>query len=361
MEDLTILQTSDPDESTHRILRKRSMSPDINSLPPSRSTSASPRQLRNWSYSNSGNGNVGDQSVPQSPSVGPMATNSSGGGDLSHRSSMSRRSSPRSNRLSISESRRRSGIGGYLNVGDTEPPSASSFRTASPSSLGGSSIVGTGDPHHHRAMSLGELHQELEQEQEAQVNRLLHLIRQQQAQLQQLQQQQHQQQQQQQSTSAVEDPATTPSSERAPPSSSSIPPIPIRPVPHRSSRNSSLAASPSLDPAQASVGSEWSMLGDSSAAPQSQSYHHHHHHYQAEAAMLARENQMLRMRVRELERQLSELSAAQAQFQSQQGATNQSESDSQQQQQQQQQSATAQNESGPSSSMATPAETEDKT
>lgn len=169
MEDLTILQTSDPDESTHRILRKRSMSPDINSLPPSRSTSASPRQLRNWSYSNSGNGNVGDQSVPQSPSVGPMATNSSGGGDLSHRSSMSRRSSPRSNRLSISESRRRSGIGGYLNVGDTEPPSASSFRTASPSSLGGSSIVGTGDPHHHRAMSLGELHQELEQEQEAQV------------------------------------------------------------------------------------------------------------------------------------------------------------------------------------------------
>lgn len=35
----------------------------------------------------------------------------------------------------------------------------------------------TADPHHHRQTSLGELHQELEQEQEAQVNRLLHMIR----------------------------------------------------------------------------------------------------------------------------------------------------------------------------------------
>lgn len=146
------------------------MSPDINSLPPSRSTSASPRQLRNqWPHSNSSNANAGDQSAPQSPSVNPMPVNSGGGGDLSHRSSVSRRSSPRSNRQSISESRRRSGIAGYLNIGDTEPPSATSFRTASPSSLGGSSIIGTGDPHHHRALSLGELHQELEQEQEAQV------------------------------------------------------------------------------------------------------------------------------------------------------------------------------------------------
>jgi hypothetical protein len=43
------------------------------------------------------------------------------------------------------------------------------LRNASPSSLGGSPIIGTGDPHHQRAPSLGELHQELEQEQEAQV------------------------------------------------------------------------------------------------------------------------------------------------------------------------------------------------
>jgi hypothetical protein len=43
------------------------------------------------------------------------------------------------------------------------------FRTASPSSHGGSPIFATADPHHQRAPSLGELHQELEQEQEAQV------------------------------------------------------------------------------------------------------------------------------------------------------------------------------------------------
>lgn len=44
-----------------------------------------------------------------------------------------------------------------------------SYRTASPTSIGGSPIIGTGDPHHQRTPSLGELHQELEQEQEAQV------------------------------------------------------------------------------------------------------------------------------------------------------------------------------------------------
>jgi hypothetical protein len=44
-----------------------------------------------------------------------------------------------------------------------------SYRTASPQSLSGSPIISTGDPHHNRAPSLGEIHQELEQEQEAQV------------------------------------------------------------------------------------------------------------------------------------------------------------------------------------------------
>ena len=38
------------------------------------------------------------------------------------------------------------------------------FRTASPQALGSPTL-----PPHHRAPSLGELHQELEQEQEAQV------------------------------------------------------------------------------------------------------------------------------------------------------------------------------------------------
>jgi hypothetical protein len=46
-----------------------------------------------------------------------------------------------------------------------------SYRTTSPQSLSGSPIISTGDPHHNRAPSLGEIHQELEQEQEAQVVR----------------------------------------------------------------------------------------------------------------------------------------------------------------------------------------------
>jgi hypothetical protein len=45
----------------------------------------------------------------------------------------------------------------------------SSYRTVSPQSLAGSPIISTGDPHHFRTPSLGEIHQELEQEQEAQV------------------------------------------------------------------------------------------------------------------------------------------------------------------------------------------------
>jgi hypothetical protein len=46
---------------------------------------------------------------------------------------------------------------------------ALSHRTSSPQSLSGSPIRAIGDPHHNRAPSLGEIHQELEQEQEAQV------------------------------------------------------------------------------------------------------------------------------------------------------------------------------------------------
>jgi hypothetical protein len=45
----------------------------------------------------------------------------------------------------------------------------SAFATTSPQALAGSPIVSTGDPHHFRSPSLGEIHQELEQEQEAQV------------------------------------------------------------------------------------------------------------------------------------------------------------------------------------------------
>jgi hypothetical protein len=46
-------------------------------------------------------------------------------------------------------------------------------RTASPQPFTSSPIISSGDPHHYRAPSLGEIHQELEQEQEAQVVRTM--------------------------------------------------------------------------------------------------------------------------------------------------------------------------------------------
>lgn len=82
----------------------------------------------------------------------------------SHRSSLS---SQGPNRGSISE-HRRSVNGSSLRGGSRSPLN----RPSSPAvgvGLSGSPNLGTADPHHHRAPSLGDLHQELEEEQEAQV------------------------------------------------------------------------------------------------------------------------------------------------------------------------------------------------
>jgi hypothetical protein len=46
---------------------------------------------------------------------------------------------------------------------------SSAHRTSSPHSYAGSPIAGAGEPQHFRTLSLGEIHQEIEQEQEAQV------------------------------------------------------------------------------------------------------------------------------------------------------------------------------------------------
>ncbi|GFF81865.1 hypothetical protein IFM53868_03281 [Aspergillus udagawae] len=245
--------------------------------------------------------------------------------DLSRRSS---RASPRT-RLSISE-HRRTPTGTNPNLSESEIPSAEhrsslshALRTASPT-IGGSPIFATGDPHHQRAPSLGELHQELEQEQEAQVNRLLQMIRNQQAQL------QHLQQQQQQSGAAVED--STPPSER----SVGVPIIPPLPAAgsgrtstqfpsslssHRASRPPSETASPRLRPlpsaslhgtsADSSRGPEGlDLVAGTSETSSRRGSRDEVAFYQAEASMLNRENQMLRQRIRELERHISELTTS---------------------------------------------------
>lgn len=202
------------------------------------------------------------------------------------------------------------------------------YRTASPQS--GSPIISQREPQHLRNPSLGELHQELEQEQEAQVvshyaaiieeliyrimslmvekNRLLQMIRAQQEQLQQLQAASGQ--------SHTAPPAideSTPTSERS--MSFSHPPIPQLPSAtstprsptsalhprssfdlarsdlHRRSRTPSRTASPRIRSTSISGegGEHWSLGGRDESA-----------FYQAETQMMVRENQMLRQRIREL-------------------------------------------------------------
>ncbi|KAJ5554766.1 hypothetical protein N7535_007212 [Penicillium sp. DV-2018c] len=283
------------------------MSPDLNSLPVSRSSSTS--------------SSVAHRNMPAPSGTGQAPVNTNTGPPRpSHTSSVGR--------LSVSD-RRRSNAGLSLNASDVQhtgwvPNSEFSatdhrgsighaFRTASPSSHGGSPVFATADPHHQRAPSLGELHQELEQEQEAQVNRLLQMIRSQQAQL-----NQYQQQQNPQSAAAIDD--TTPASER----SAIFPSVPpTAPAGHRSSISSSFSArrnsrppsqteSPNLRPLE-SRGSEsaepFPGLRDSVSRRGSRD---ESAYYQAEASSLSRENTLLRQRIRELERQIAELTTAQS-------------------------------------------------
>ncbi|PYH94622.1 hypothetical protein BO71DRAFT_325139 [Aspergillus ellipticus CBS 707.79] len=306
------------------------MPPDLNSLPPSRSASTSPRlhrlppTLSDPLSSQSGVSTAASVNMNNGSSNGHSNTIST---DLPHRPSHNHRTS-----MTGSERRRSAaGSSSILNNGNTnasdsasgEPPLAphdhrtslghNALRASSP--YGGNPTVAVGDPHHQRAPSLGELHQELEQEQEAQVNRLLHMIRSQQAQL------QHLQQQHQHSQAVVDDPS--PPSERLTP----FPPIPPAPVPatssrastqitsslssRRPSRPSSQAASPNLrpqiDPSRGPEGSD--LVTGIIESPARRGSRDESAFYQAEAAMLTRENQMLRQRIRDLERQVSELTA----------------------------------------------------
>jgi len=167
------------------------------------------------------------------------------------------------------------------------------------------------DPQHVRTPSLGELHQELENEQEFQVNRLLQEIRRLQAQV--------QRQNSGQGQSAISDEpqsdrsapvpiaptGTTPQSSHPPSHSQSFagprsPGIHMHPRSsfdmaradlQRRSRTPSRGASPRLRSASISgdSGEQWLLGGRDESA-----------FYQAETQMLTRENQMLRHRIRDL-------------------------------------------------------------
>ncbi|KAI9799551.1 MAG: hypothetical protein M1825_004477 [Sarcosagium campestre] len=327
--------------------------PDINSLPPSRSTSGSPSRHRHDSHpadpsSRSSSVSLAAaatinasmhsqaQEARQSPSASTSASTfgaipTSGGRSRSGAGS----GSPQASRL---EQRRSAAL---LNINLSDPalpgpgelqggerrgstsgrPVSGGFGAGSPQ--GSSPPYPTADPHHQRAPSLGELHQELEAEQEAQVNRLLQMIRTQQIQLSQMQQATGQPLPDSVAT-AVDD--STPTSERsfslpslAPPATSVVHPRPRSPAgpghhrgshdlsrqSSRRSRTPSRTASPSLRPLSASLSGytdtsePWTLGGSRDESS----------FYQAETQMLTRENQMLRMRIRELERQVNEASS----------------------------------------------------
>ena len=166
------------------------------------------------------------------------------------------------------------------------------LRASSPRLSGSPQPLYSGDPQHFRAPSLGELHQELESEQEFQVNRLLNEIRR-------LQLQVQHQQSSHLSGSAIGDDSAPPS---AHPISGSVPRSPNFPHHPRSSfdmarvdmsrrsRTPSRGASPSLRATSIGDSSEPAIFGgrDESAF------------YQAETQTLIRENQMLKHRIKDL-------------------------------------------------------------
>ncbi|KAF2429372.1 hypothetical protein EJ08DRAFT_670999 [Tothia fuscella] len=270
----------------------------LNSLPPSPNqppTSSYPLHLRTMaSHESSSNSPPQSYSPSSSHSLAAAATLNAG---LQNESS--RRSSNGSLRNPRAE-RRRSSIRMNLSLNDPAIPSPGELQR-SPGALRARTPAWPDSPtHHQRAPSLGELHQELENEQEMQVNRLLGMIRQQQAQIQTLQSAQH--------TTAVED--STPTSERSmsignaqAPLTSSVAPRPRSPfIPQNLSRHSSYRSSRNVSPTMrpSSSYNDASDLNIGAPATRDESAF-----YQAETQMLTRENQMLKMRIRELERQLN--------------------------------------------------------
>ncbi|KFY52785.1 hypothetical protein V496_08178 [Pseudogymnoascus sp. VKM F-4515 (FW-2607)] len=237
----------------------------------------------------------------------------------------SRRSSISSSRH---RSRRRSTV--LMNLAHNNPsvpapgemvhePHTQTGLDASPR-LGAAGGAGVGDPHHLRNPSLGEIHQELENEQEAQVNRLLQMIRIQQQQLQSLRASSGLSP----TTSAIDDsvPSDPTTATGTTASSAIATPLPIPRSPSSSTTGTGVGQHPrsSFDLARADLqrrersrtpsrhasprlGSTAGLIGEEGLGRDESAF------YQAETQMLVRENQMLRLRIRELERQGSDTHA----------------------------------------------------
>ncbi|KAF2228247.1 hypothetical protein BDZ85DRAFT_13589 [Elsinoe ampelina] len=278
------------------------MPPDLNSLPPSTSPSTPGSPLLTNIRRTSNNNIVDHPPSPRSPPTNTLQATAAINAGLQRNTS--------NTRPSMSQERRRSSLITSLNLNNTEHPGSTSPQIPSQPR---SPLMNTADPHHQRTPSLGQIHQQLENEQEAQVNRLLHMIRVQQDQLTALQGDGTEAGLTAESTSAVDTSAPAASSDTAqrPSRDSRSPSMPRSPLqrPTTMSRQSSRgvplppahasnASSPSLRPLTTTRShDEWSMGGvrDESSF------------YQAETQTLQRENQMLKMRIRELERQIGDL------------------------------------------------------
>ena len=152
--------------------------PDLNSLPPSRPSSGSQTRI-NSGIQEPLPGQPGSQS-PRASSVSLAAAATINAGMLNEGSRRSSTSSNR-NRPSQPTSRRRSNVAMNLSLNDPTLPGPGELQTSDHSSSIGH-VFRTSSPrsprrqysptipqYHHRAPSLGELHQELEQESEMQV------------------------------------------------------------------------------------------------------------------------------------------------------------------------------------------------
>ncbi|KIW14120.1 hypothetical protein PV08_06901 [Exophiala spinifera] len=302
--------------------------PDLNSLPPSRSMSSSPMQSRNMTASSPPNRN--DTPSPRASSLSlATAAITNAANESSRRSSVSARGSPRLGRMPSDRRRSQAALNFSLNLNDPALPSPGELSSsdprlsfshsyassASPQTIGGRSAIATGDPHHQRQPSLGEIHNELEQEQEAQVNRMLQMIREQQLQLDALRSgssqnttdSSHPSAQPGPGGLAVLDDDQTPASERSISFPSVHPAVPQQHTRRFSSRGpSSASRSPALRPLPSQEAS-----GDWPSSPieggRRGSFRDESAFYQAETAMLTRENQLLRQRIRELEKQIAEM------------------------------------------------------
>lgn len=151
--------------------------PDLNSLPPSRSSSGSPFHARIPTTNPEPHYGPPSSSSPRSSSLSLAASATINAGiqneDSRHSSSSSTRNRP--SVVGRTSERRRSNVAMNLNLNDPSLPGPGELQTGDHRVSGGGHYFRTASPNspsvHHRTPSLGELHQELEQEQEAQVVR----------------------------------------------------------------------------------------------------------------------------------------------------------------------------------------------